>query len=342
MSRVSVAAVAAVLWSGALANSGSAWAQPITPESVVSEVEGTTITASEVDAEAGTPLLTIRSQEYNIRKRALDRLVGARLIALEAKKLGVSVAALEQKEIDARITEPTDEEIEAIYASASDKFPGQSEASARETITNGVRQRRKEARRQALIAEIRARYNVRTTLEPPRFPVGVDDDPVDGPATAPVTIVAFSDFQCPYCARAADTVRELRRRFPNDVRIVFRDFPLPSHSLAVPAAEAAQCAGEQGKFWETHDRLFAEQRQISDAYLKELPKVMGLDSAKYAACLTTLQRAQEWRRDRDDGAKFGVSATPTFFVNGRVVAGALPLQQFVDIVNEELSRSKRK
>jgi protein-disulfide isomerase len=164
------------------------------------------------------------------------------------------------------------------------------------------------------------------------------DDPVRGPASAPVRIVEFSDFQCPFCGRVAPTLLKLKETFGDKISIVFKDFPLPNHPLAQKAAEAAQCARVQGKFWEYHDTLFANQAALEVPSLKKHAAGMGLDATKFDQCLDTGEMASIVQDDMREGHRSGVSSTPAFFVNGRMLLGAQPYEAFETVIKDELAR----
>ncbi len=171
------------------------------------------------------------------------------------------------------------------------------------------------------------------------MPVPLGDSPQRGPADAWVTIVEFSDFQCPACGAAEPTVAELLARYPNDVRLVYKHFPLSSiHLYARPAAIAAECAREQGRFWEMHDRLFAGQRALSSEDLAAYASAAGLDVAAWQSCLSTPEPAARVDADQALGMKMGVHVTPTFVINGEPLQGSVPLATFEEIV--ESARAK--
>jgi len=189
--------------------------------------------------------------------------------------------------------------------------------------------------------------------------VSVDDDPSWGPADAPVTIVEFSDFQCPYCSRfVSQAYPEIKQQYEGKVRFVFRDFPLSSiHPWAEKGAEAAGCANEQGKFWEYHDAIFQNQTAITQTYqtaaaaqpadanaglaavvgtLKTTATDLGLDAAAFNQCLDSGSRAQEVQKDYQDGISYQVQGTPAFFVNGLLVSGAQPFANFKTVIDAAL------
>ena len=164
-----------------------------------------------------------------------------------------------------------------------------------------------------------------------------DGAPSIGPADARVTIVEFSDFQCPFCSRLAESMHQLREAYPDDIRLEFRHFPLSFHNNARTAAEAAVCAQEQGRFWEMHDQMFANQSSLSRDGLMELAPDAGVDADALAACLDAGEVGTRVDADQAAGAALGVTGTPNFFVNGVGFAGALPYEQLVEIVDAALA-----
>jgi len=197
-------------------------------------------------------------------------------------------------------------------------------------------------RQAEFLSGLRAKADVRILMEPPRLRLAVGDDPTRGPADAPVTIVEFSDFQCPYCSRATATLKKLETAYPGKIRLVYRDFPLVQiHPNAARAAEAAACANEQGKFWPMHDVMFEHQDKLGEADLKQSAASLGLDAAKFDQCLESGRYTGQWKKDTAEGEQYGVSSTPAFFINGRLVVGAQPFESFARIVDEELARAGR-
>ncbi|MAG08461.1 hypothetical protein CMO89_03235 [Candidatus Woesearchaeota archaeon] len=184
-----------------------------------------------------------------------------------------------------------------------------------------------------------------------------DDDPSIGPDNAKVTVVEFSDFECSYCGAAAGTheglVSQFKSRDPTweapvpklkelaeqgKIRLVYRDFPLRFHQNAQKASEAAECADEQGKFWEYHDKIFENQGSIDVASLKKYASDLGLNTAKFNECLDSGKMADEVTKDLNDGAKLGVSGTPAFFINGKLISGAQSFSAFKSIIDQELAK----
>jgi protein-disulfide isomerase len=171
-----------------------------------------------------------------------------------------------------------------------------------------------------------------------RVDVSTDDDPSIGPADAPVTIIEFSDYQCPYCQVWYQQVyQQLLASYPDKLRFVYRDLPLPMHPEAEPAAEAANCAGEQGDYWKYHDALFDQQYGLSRAAYEHYASDLGLDTTAFTACLDSHRYKDEIQADASDASRIGITGTPSFVINGRILIGALPFSDFKAVVDEELA-----
>jgi protein-disulfide isomerase len=171
-----------------------------------------------------------------------------------------------------------------------------------------------------------------------RVVVSTDDDPSIGPENAKVTIIEFSDYQCPYCQVWYKQVyQQLLADYPNKIRFVYRDLPLPMHPEAIPAATAAECAGVQGDYWKYHDALFNQQYGLSrDAYL-HYASDLGLDVTAFTSCIDSQKFQSEIQADAADAARVGLTGTPSFVINGRILIGALPLSEFKAVIDEELA-----
>lgn len=302
-------------------------------------VDGEPITTADVDARAANQLSQLRAQEYQIRERTLDDLIADQLVKKAAAASGVSVSEYLRAEVDAKAAPVTEEDKKSTFERFKGRLGGMPEEEAMKRIEDGLHQQRTEERRQALMGELRSKASVRVLLEPPRTKVEVAaNDPVRGPADAAVTIVEFSDFQCPFCARGKATVDQVVERYGDKVRVVFRDFPLPMHRDAPKAAEAGQCAAEQGKFWEMHDKMFENQAALGVDALKKSAADLGLDAAKFNECLDSGKHAEDVKKDTESGQSFGVSGTPAFFINGRMISGAQPFENFAKVIDDELQR----
>jgi len=175
---------------------------------------------------------------------------------------------------------------------------------------------------------------------PTKQNIDEDDDPFLGDKNAPVTIVSFEDYQCPFCKRAFDqTFPQLKREYidTGKVKYVYRDFPLSFHPQAQSAAEASECADEQGKFWEYHDAIFQNQQSLGSALYTQLAEQLNLDVDQFQQCVDSGKFRQEVQDDFSYGSSVGVSGTPTFFINGIKLVGAQPYQAFKQVIDAELA-----
>lgn len=308
-----------------------------------------TITLKEVDdrwrAEDPAAQTEALQKLYEGRRNALEALVADSLIAEAAKGKGMSPDAFVEAELGSRVKPITDAEVVEFYQANRSQMQGQSLDVMAPAIARYLEEQRRIEARMALVAELRkGAPPLRVMFDAPRYEVALaDTDPSLGSASAPVTIVEFSDFQCPFCLRVAPTLKQLREAYGDRIRIVWKDFPLTSiHPQAFKAAEAAHCAREQGKFWEFHDVLFANQQALLVESLKQYAVDLGLDAAAFNTCLDTSKYNDRVQQHMGIGTGLGVNSTPTTFVNGRRVTGAQPYEVFSAIIEEELQRAGQK
>ena len=305
----------------------------------VAYIAGEPITAAQFEELAGPRLFAVRTQEYNQKRALLEDAIDAKLLEKEGKARGISADELVRVEVDAKVPAVTEAEQKEYYEKNKPRFGNTPETEALKQIEAGLRQQRARDRRMAYVKELRDKVGVQILLDAPRVAVSLDQDPAKGPAAAPITIVEFSDFQCPYCSRVNPTLKQVEEKYGDKVRVVFRDFPLVQiHKDAAKAAEAGECAHEQGKFWEMHDRLFADQSKLQVEALKQKATEIGLDAEKFNQCLDSSKYAAEVQKDVDEGARYGVTGTPAFFINGRMLGGAQPVEAFMQVIDEELAR----
>ena len=278
---------------------------------------------------------------YDGRRNALENMIADMLIGEEAKKKGMSPDAFVESEISKRVKPVGDAEVVTFYQSNINQMQGRSLEQMSPAINRYLADQQRDTARMALVAELKkAGPAIRVSLDAPRMTVALaPTDPALGPASAPVTLVEFSDFQCPFCQRVEPTLKQLRDKYGDKLRIVWKDFPLTQiHPQAFKAGEAGHCAGDQGKYWEYHDRLFANQQALQPADLKKHATDLGLDGAAFGTCLDTSKYGERVRDGVSQGTALGVNSTPTVFINGRRLSGAQPLEVFVATIDEELSR----
>lgn len=336
--------VAAIVWLTVSKNQlGFARAPGVekTESEVAAVIGGTRVTMSEIEKRVNGQLSRMRADEYNLKRRALDETIARILLEEEAKKRGTSVEELTRLEVDGKAVTVAGEDKKAEYKKLKARFANKTEAELTRMADENLSRRKRAERHRQFVSELRSKTDIRILLEPPRFDVDANEGPSLGPQNAPVTIVEFSEFQCPYCAQVQPALKRLKERYGDKIRIVFRNFPLPRHAEAPKAAEAASCADEQGKFWEMHDKLFANSSKLQVTDLKRYAVEIGLETDRFDQCLDTGKYTGKWRADARDGSIYGVSGTPAFFINGRMVAGAVPYEDFVLIIEEELQRAEK-
>jgi protein-disulfide isomerase len=305
---------------------------------VVAEVDGAPILASELEEKASGRLARVRQEEYEVRRQALDELIAERLVAAEAAKRRLSTEDLVRQEVDAKVAALPADQVETIYEQNKVRFAGQTRADALARIREVMGQRAKAERRAAWEKELRDAARVAVRLEAPRGSVKIPAGaPSTGPAGAPVTIVEFTDYQCPYCHRAQGVIDELLGRYSGKVRLVHLDFPLDGHPGAVPAARAARCAGEQGRFWEYHRNLMTAPGPLDETDLEGRASALHLNASAFGACLSSGRHDAAIQASLRQGEAMGVTGTPAYFVNGRMLAGARPIESFTELVDAELA-----
>jgi protein-disulfide isomerase len=304
------------------------------------EVNGTAILAAEVDAKLGNDLAQLQQQIFSLRQKQLNTMIDQKLMEDEAAKRGVMIAALVQAEVTSRVPSATSQDAEKFFRENSGKLKGDFK-SLEEQIKTFLTAQRLQARQQEFLKALRDSAKVEVLLSPPpiyRSAVSVEGAPARGAANAPVTIVEFSDFHCPFCRKAQGVLEELRVKYGAKIRFVYRDFPLDNlHPQAREAAEASHCAMEQGRFWEFHDRMFQSDPASSQAALKRIAKDAGMDVAAFDACSGSGKYKAAVQASTQEGIKLGITGTPSFFVNGRMLVGAQSLDAFVTIIDEELA-----
>ncbi len=253
----------------------------------------------------------------------------------------MTVEQLQQTEIVEKIKEPGDEEIKKVYEENKEQLGDATLDQVKDQIVQYLMRKSVQERRQALIDELKKKYPTTTTLKPPVVEVGLGSTPPKGNPKAPVTIIEFSDYQCPFCKKAEPTVAEVLKVYgPDKVRLVYRNFPLPFHNEARPAAEAAGCAADQGKFWEYHEKLMAAS-DLSAANLATLATSVGVDKKKFDECVAQQKFKDAVEKDIEAGQQAGVNGTPAFFINGRMLDGAQPFEKFKEVIDQELASAPK-
>jgi len=306
----------------------------------VATIDGQSLTDEDLAPYVAGQLRPIREQEYQIKKKALDLLIGQKLLEAEAKKRGLTTEKLLEQEVDAKIPEPTDVEINAVYSVQREQI-----GKPLEEVKGQIQQTLKKAKilqaRQDYSAHLREQAKVAVLMSPPRTQVGFDPTRVRGNPKAKVMIVEFSDFQCPFCSQVQGTLKSVLAKHGDNAALAFRDMPVSQiHPMAMGAAQAARCAGEQGKFWEYHDLLFADQAGLEKPGLLSKAQKVQLDEKQFETCLSSEKYKPQIQEDIQEALRAGVSGTPGFFINGIFLSGAQPEATFEKLVEEQLAGAR--
>lgn len=296
------------------------------------------ITMAELEQEAESGLAKINQERYDLFRRTLDAMAAEKMLAREAKSRGMTPEALLAAEIDNKAVPPSDKNIQEFYELNKDRMGGKSLEQMHDDLATYLLGQQKDQLRYRLFSNLRTAHPMRVLLDPPRTDIPlVPGEPARGPEDAPVTIVEFADFQCPYCRRAHPVMQRLLTEYGDKIRFVFRDFPLANHRRAVPASEAARCANDQGKFWDYYENLMVMVGDLGDEDLKKRAEEVGLNTDEFMACLRSGRYTEIVEQGVAKGQSVGVGSTPTFFINGRMIVGAKPYDEFKTVVEEELS-----
>ena len=303
---------------------------------VVAVVNGRRITREEVDSSAAAQLLPLDQQMYAIRKAALENLILRAVLESEAEKRGITVEELRRRLTDVRV-EVSPGQVEREYLENAHAFGSMSPDEAREKLRLDLENQARLRRYRETLFRLKESSDIKLLLEAPRplSVAGGEAAPSKGAPNAAVTITVFSDFQCPYCKGANDTIRELLRSFGKDVRLIFRHLPLGIHPQAFASAQAAFCAGVQGSFWQYHDALFAAE-SLSPETLHQMAVSLGLNVREFQSCLNSERPRAAVIKDMQEAQRLGIDGTPTFIINGKLIRGAPSLQEFRNLVEREL------
>jgi predicted DsbA family dithiol-disulfide isomerase len=305
----------------------------------VAIVNGEPISLAEFEKETAGSVIAAEIAVFEAREQGLQKMISDRLLEGAAKKEGIEVDEFLKREIEGKTTPPTDQEIEAFYNSRRAQMPQPLEQMRPQLMDYLVNEKRREAF-MGMMEELSTAAGVETFLPVYRVSVDATKGYRKGSPDAPIQIVEFSDFECPYCIRAASTVEEVLAHYGDKVSVVYRHFPLSFHQNAHLAAQASECAGAQGKFWEYHDLLFANQKSMGKADLLSYGTQLKLDTAVFDACVNNGEHAAKVDEDMAEGAKIGMNGTPGFYINGIVLTGAVPFENFKVVIDEELERLK--
>jgi predicted DsbA family dithiol-disulfide isomerase len=304
---------------------------------VIAEVGGQKLTLGDLQQQLGGKLLQARYQYYMNQRKALDQLIDDKLLEIEARNRDLSVDELLKTVVYRGVKDPTEDQMQVYYEGTES---AESYEEMRDQILDHIRELRRDKARANFVKELRNNARVQVLLEPPLIDVNLKDAYEKGSTTSPVTLVEFADYECPYCQKITPELQKLEKEYAGRLAVVYKDFPLPIHHTSQKAAEAARCAGEQGKFWEYHDVLFySKQLQISD--LKAHARVLRLDGDRFDKCLDDGAEAANVKKDLEEAHQLGLTGTPSFFVNGHFFSGAADYAVLKEMVEMELAFSPR-
>lgn len=306
-------------------------------DDIAAVVNGEPITMAEVNAAARGRLVRIDTEIYQTKKQVLEGLVEDRLLADAARKKGLSVQQYLDAELGSKAKIPSEEEVKKLYDARKGAIDKPFEE-VKDQIAGYLMQNRMARARAKLLSTLRESGDIRIAFSPTRTPIDVGDAPSLGDADAKVTIVEFSDYQCPECRRVRKALSKLLDAYGHKVRYVFMDYPLSFHRKARKAHEAAHCAGDQGRYFEYGRKLFEHQSGLTPEELKKYARQLGLDGARFDACLDAGEQSSRVAAMIDKGSQAGIVSTPAFFINGIMISGARPYESFQEIIDRELER----
>jgi protein-disulfide isomerase len=311
---------------------------------VAATLDGREVTVAEIDeymknAFVEEMLSKPPAELYETRNKGLQEMIQKQIIEEAAAEQGLDAEQLFEQVVS-EVKPPSSEEVAVWYEQNQARLGGAPLEQLAPRITEHLlNEGRGKAWSEFMTSKLEA-LDFELVFEPPRLELEATRL-VRGSAEAPVTIMTFSDYQCPYCIRSEPVLAEVLSRYPDQVRVVHRHFPLDSiHPFARPAAEAAMCADEQGKFWEYHDAIFARSGKLSEASFAEIGSELGLDGDALGACMTERRYADFVQQDFDAGRAAGVTGTPAFFVNGLALKGSRDADELSKIVDSELARTQ--
>ena len=318
----------------------------LSPDAVVATIAGEPLKAATLIERLKPIVYRIRIETYEAAKKQTDQLVNDMLLLEEARRRQIGPEQIIRTEISDKVKPPTEQEVEKFYSDNKARISGDLN-SIRNQLANYLQEQSRQQLEKDLSERLRKSANIRWLIsepEPPVQKISVDDDPARGEVNAPVTIVEFTDFQCPACAAMHPVLEEVLKSYANKVRFVVRDFPLTQHENARKAAEAANAAHAQGKFFEYASLLFKNQKALDVASLKKYASDLGLNRARFDAELDRGAYTTEITKDLEDGEMYGVGSTPTIFINGvqlRILS-AEGLREAIDRAVANLTKTQGK
>ena len=306
---------------------------------VLVEVGGKKLTLADFEQRRPVSLFQARNAFYQAERKALDEYIDEYVLEQQAQKENVTVAQLLDRHVASTLQgEPTEEALRVYYEGVDTTEPYEA---VRDKILDSLHQRRMAKAKSAYVQSLRSAANVGIYLAPPRALPVLKETPQRGVADAPVVIVEYADYECPFCQQGQPDLDRVEAEYKGKLVFAYKDVPLPMHPHAQKAAEAAHCAEAQGKFWEYHDLLFVS-KQLEVPQLKEQARQLKLDGNAFDKCLDSGEKAEVVKTQLAEGQSLGLQGTPSYLINGRFFSGNLSFQELRGIVEEELSASRPK
>lgn len=315
-------------------------------QDVLAIVNGKEVTLADLQEMIGDQVgqmdFQYRSERHQVIESAMRRYVRNQLVEAAATERGITADALLEEIVGAQ-TDVSEDDVRFFYLQNQAGMQGRTYEAMASQVRDYLENQIRETAIEEFADEAAAESDIEYVLGPFRVELDIAGAPFIGPADAPITMVEFSDFECPYCESFLPTLEQVKATYPEEVKVVFLQFPLRQiHPNAQKSGEASLCAFEQGKFWEAHDLYFAEQRSLAVPDLKEKAERLGLDTEAFAACLDSGKYADRVQAEMDAGAAVGVTGTPAIFINGRPLpGGAVPFEMVAEMIDEELARIGR-
>lgn len=317
--------------------------QPLQAETLpLAKLNDTPISEEEVMKKARNRMMKVLSQAYEIKRQVIDEMIDENLLSKEATAKNLTTEKLLEQEVMSKVKEPEESELKTIFELQKNRqFNGKEYDQIKDNLKAQLKAQKERIQLETYLAELRSKAKIEIFLERPSVTVSVDDDPAVGNPNAPIKLIEFSEFQCPFCKRARPTIEKILSTYKDNIYYVFRDFPLSFHKEAKGAAIAANCAHDQGKYWDFNKKLWDIQSSLSAEKYQEIAKELKLDLGKFNKCIEGQKYVQEIDKDQQEGIDVGVSGTPAYFINGKFLSGAQPFENFQEIIDEELAKLKK-
>lgn len=301
------------------------------------EINGVKLAMADLEQKDPAALFQARNTYYEAERKAIDEFVAKDLLEEQAKRENLTVDQLLEKHVTSTLPkDPSEEALHVYYEGVDTKQPYEA---VRQQIIDAIRQRRLAKAKTAYLQSLRSQAKIEVLLQAPRADISLTNVAVRGKTHAPVTIVEYADYECPYCQQVQPVLAQIEKSYAGQVAFVYKDYPLPMHPHAQKAAEASRCAEAQGKYWEYHDLLYAD-KQLEIPGLKESARKLKLDENAFSTCLDSGAAMKSVKETADEGQSLGIQGTPTFFINGRYYNGALTLDRMRAAVEEELGKTQ--